>query len=300
MSKLIVITGCTATGKTKTAVELAKRINGEVISADSMQIYRGMNIGTAKATTKEMQGIRHHMLDIASPFERFTVAEYQGLVLPIIEDIQFRGRVPIICGGTGLYINSILFKMTFSDYDENIKNDVKELVATLSKQELWEYLNNIDPNRASELSVNDVKRVSRAIEIALSKSQATTDETQLSRFDSQIYILNGDRAEIYDRINKRVDIMIEQGLLDEVKNLLSMGIPTTSQAIQAIGYKELSSYLQGETTLEEAVETIKKKSRNYAKRQLTWFRRYYPNAIYLDYNELERNLDTIEKNYYGE
>lgn len=297
MRKLIVITGCTATGKTSLSVDLAKRINGEIISADSMQIYKGMNVGTAKVTNEEMCGVLHHMIDIVEPNSRFTVAEYQAMALEIIEDIYSRGKVPIIVGGTGLYINSIIYKMTFSDYDVELKNKVREMSERMTKQELWDYLYSLNTNRANELSVNDVKRVSRAIEIALSNTKASEDETKIKRFDSRIFILNGDRADIYERINKRVDIMLENGLINEVSTLLNSGIDRNSQAIQGIGYKEVTEYLDGLCSLEESVELVKRKSRNYAKRQLTWFKRYYPEAIYLDYNSKEYNLQTITENY---
>ncbi len=297
MRKLIVITGCTATGKTSLSVELAKRINGEIVSSDSMQIYKGMDVGTAKVTEGEMSGIPHHMIDIVEPNSRFTVAEYQEMALKKIEEIYSRGKVPIIVGGTGLYINSIIYKMTFSEYDVELKNRIRQMSEKVSKQELWDYLYSLDPDRASELSVNDVKRVSRAIEIALSNSKADQDETKIKRFDSRIFILNGDRADIYDRINKRVDIMLDNGLIDEVKGLLYRGIDRNSQAIQGIGYKEITEYIDGLCSLDESVELVKRKSRNYAKRQLTWFKRYYPDAIYLDYNSKENNLDFIIKNY---
>lgn len=298
MKKLIVITGCTATGKTSLSVELAKRLNGEIISADSMQIYQGMDIGTAKVSLEEACGIPHHMIDIVNPNIRFTVAEYQEMALKIIDDIYSRGKTPIIVGGTGLYINSLIYKMTFSDYDVDLKNRIRELSERVSKQELWDYLYSLDKDRANELSVNDVKRVSRAIEIALSNTKATEDETKIRRFDSMIYILNGDRADIYDRINSRVDIMIENGLIGEVMCLLNSGIERDSQAIQGIGYKEITEYLDGNCTLNEAIELVKRKSRNYAKRQLTWFKRYYPDATYLDYKNKEQNIQQIINDYH--
>lgn len=297
MRKLIVITGCTATGKTSLSVELAKLINGEIVSADSMQIYTGMDVGTAKVTDDEMCGIPHHMIDIVEPNSRFTVAEYQEMALKKIDEIFARGKVPIIVGGTGLYINSLIYKMTFSEYDVELKNRVRDMSERVSKQELWNYLYSLDPDRANELSVNDVKRVSRAIEIALSNSKANEDETKIKRVDSRIFILNGDRADIYDRINKRVDIMLENGLIDEVKGLLDSGIDRNSQAIQGIGYKEITEYLDGLCTLDQSVELVKRKSRNYAKRQLTWFKRYYPEAIYLNYNTKEYDLQFIIENY---
>lgn len=299
MKKIIVITGCTATGKSALSVALAKRINGEVISADSMQIYRGMDVGTAKITKDEANGVIHKMIDCVDPYERFTVADYQKTALKTIDEIFEKGKVPIICGGTGLYINSLLYKMNFSSFDEELKSRVSQMAKEMSKEELWNYLYSLDRERAEQLSLNDTKRVSRAIEIALSNSKSKEDETQIKRFDALIYILNGDRQEIYQRINQRVDIMIENGLVEEVKNLLDSGIPLDSQAIQGIGYKEIASYINGEYSLEDAIETVKQKSRNYAKRQLTWFKRYYPEAKYLDYKTPLDNVETIVNDYYG-
>lgn len=299
MKKIIVITGCTATGKSALSVALAKRINGEVISADSMQIYRGMDIGTAKITKDEADGVIHKMIDCVDPSERFTVADYQKTALKSIDEIFEKSKVPIICGGTGLYINSLLYKMNFSSFDEELKSRVSQMAKEMSKEELWNYLYSLDRERAEQLSLNDTKRVSRAIEIALSDSKSKEDETQIKRFDALIYILNGDRQEIYQRINQRVDIMIENGLVGEVKNLLDSGIPLDSQAIQGIGYKEIASYINGEYSLEDAIETVKQKSRNYAKRQLTWFKRYYPEAKYLDYRTPLDNVETIVNDYYG-
>lgn len=299
MKKIIVITGPTATGKSALAVKVAKAISGEVISADSMQIYLGMDVGTAKITEDEKEGIPHHMIDIVHPNTRFTVAEYQKMAVEKIEDILERGKVPIVCGGTGLYINSILFEMNFSNYDTELKAKVKELASTLDKQQLWDYLFSLDSKRAEQLSVNDVKRVTRAIEIAISGTKPEVDETQIERYDAQIYVLNGEREDIYERINSRVDIMLENGLVEEVKRLLDDGIEPDSQAIQGIGYKEITSALQEETTIQEAVDLVKQKSRNYAKRQLTWFRRYYKNAKWLNYKEKEENLSFILNDYYG-
>lgn len=299
MKKIIVITGCTATGKSALSVALAKRINGEVISADSMQIYRGMDIGTAKITNDEADGVIHKMIDCVDPYERFTVADYQKTALKSIEEIFEKSKVPIICGGTGLYINSLLYKMNFSSFDEELKSRVSQMAKEMSKEELWNYLYSLDRERAEQLSLNDTKRVSRAIEIALSNSKSKEDETQIKRFDALIYILNGDRQEIYQRINQRVDIMIENGLVEEVKNLLDSGISFDSQAIQGIGYKEVASYINGDYSLEDAIETVKQKSRNYAKRQLTWFKRYYPEAKYLDYKTPFDNVETIVNDYYG-
>jgi len=298
MDKLIVITGPTATGKTALGVGVAKKIGGEIISTDSMQIYRGMDVGTAKVTKEETQNVPHYMIDVVDPKERFTVADYQKMALPIIENILKKGKTPILVGGTGLYINSLLYNMTFSQYDEEIREKVRWLEKELTNQELWDKLFDLDPVRAKQLSVNDTHRVSRAIEVALKgKSNSGQEELNDKRFDADVYVLSGDRQEIYQRINSRVDVMLEQGLIDEVKNLVEYGLNADSQAFGAIAYKELYSYLIGDMSLNSSIDLIKQRSRNYAKRQLTWARRYYPQAIWLDYKDKTNNLEIIVNNY---
>ena len=298
MKKLIVITGPTGTGRTALGVEVAKRINGEIISTDSMQIYRHMDVGTAKVTSEEKQGVPHYMIDVVEPTARYTVADYQAEVLPIIEDEFAKGKTPILVGGTGMYINAVLYEMTFSTYDENIRENVLKMTETMTNQELWDELYSLDKIRAGQLEVNDVHRVARAIEVALNgKSNSSQEELNKPRYNADIYVLSGERSEIYDRINKRVDIMLANGLLDEVKSLVDLGCTAETQSFGAIAYKEFYAYLTGEYDYGRAVELIKQRSRNYAKRQLTWCRKYYPEAIWLNYLEKEKNLETIIKNY---
>lgn len=290
--KPIIITGPTASGKSSLAIALAKQINGEIISCDSMQIYIGMDIGTAKVTAEEMDGVKHHLLDIISPLESFSVCDYRDRCLDIIDKIQKEGKTPIICGGTGLYINSILFDMNFAQFDPELRERVRGRAEELSNEDLHKWLEELDLDRANELSINDRKRVTRAIEIALSNSKSTVDETKIQRLDANIYVLSGDRGLLYERINRRVDIMLENGLIDEVKKLVEMGATDKSQSFGAISYKETYEYLQGKVSYDELVDIIKQKSRNYAKRQLTWFRRYYRDATWLDFTD-KNNLQII-------
>lgn len=296
--KPIIITGPTASGKTSLGVKLAKEINGEIISADSMQIYKGMDVGTAKVTTEEMEGIRHHLIDIISPFDSFTVCEYKDCALEIIDNLQSKGVTPIIVGGTGLYINSILYNMSFAEFDPSLRAEIRNRAEQMTNEELHQWLAGLDLERANELSINDRKRVTRAIEIALSGTAPMVDETKIQRLDADIYVLSGDRGILYDRINRRVDIMLENGLIDEVKKLVESGATDSLQSFGAISYKETYNYLQGKLDYDTLVELIKQKSRNYAKRQLTWFRRYYKDAIWLDFsnqNNLQLILDRIIK-----
>ena len=297
MKKLIVICGPTATGKTALGVQVAKKLDGEILSVDSMQIYRGMDIGTAKVTEEEKSGIPHYMIDVVDPKERFTVSDYAKKALIIVEDIFFRGKTPILVGGTGMYINSILFELSFSTYDEDIRNQVLQMSETKSKEEMWQYLYYLDKDRAEQLAVNDLHRVTRAIEIALNGKPEKVDEFEKMRYDADIYVLSGDRSEIYDRINKRVDIMMQNGLLDEVRKLMDDGLTNEHQSFGAIAYKEIYDYMHGVYDKDKVIDLIKQRSRNYAKRQLTWCRKYYPNAVWLNYKDVDNNLNTIVEKY---
>ena len=279
--QVLVITGPTATGKTKLAVMAAKAINGEVVGADSMQIYKYMDIGTAKPTLDEMDGIPHHMIDVCSPFEDYSVSRYVEEAAKCCEDILSRGKTPIITGGTGLYIESLLSGRDFAPGIAG--NEIREeLIAeydTIGGEAMLRKLAEIDPYSGSKLHANDKKRIVRALEVYLTTGKTITqhnEETQSipPRYTSRIIALTfKDRAKLYDRIDRRVDMMLEMGLMDEIQKLLDMGLSETSTAMQAIGYKEIISAGKGECTLEEGIEAVKRESRRYAKRQLSWLRR---------------------------
>ncbi|WP_042356647.1 tRNA (adenosine(37)-N6)-dimethylallyltransferase MiaA [Bacillus rubiinfantis] len=275
--KLLVIIGPTAVGKTKLSIQMAKRFNGEIISGDSMQIYRGMDIGTAKIKTAEMEGIPHHLIDIKDPDERFSVAEFQQLVRSKISDIASKGKLPIIVGGTGLYIQSVIYNYQFSDVVSNppLRILLEQRARELGPEVLHQELMRVDPSSASEIHPNNLKRVIRALEIYYSTGKTRNEFTDTAQshslYNTAIIGLTMEREQLYNRINYRVDLMLAEGLLEEVKQLHQRGL-RDGQSIQAIGYKEIYQYLDGEVTLEEAIEKLKQNSRRYAKRQLTWFR----------------------------
>ena len=278
--KLIVITGPTAVGKTSISISLAKRLNGEIISADSMQIYKGMDIGTAKVTEAEMDGVPHHLIDFVYPDQQFTVADYKENATKIIQSLNKEGKLPIIAGGTGLYINSLVYELNFVDVppDQDLRDKLENLAYEEGNRALLEKLEVIDPIAAGKYTENDIQRIVRAIEITTlsgktyheygSNFRATND-----RYDLVIYCLNMDRKKLYERINQRVDLMLQEGLVQEVKKLMDMGYDKDLVSMKAIGYKEIMEYLEGNESYDDVVEKIKKLSRNYAKRQLTWFRR---------------------------
>lgn len=300
---VIAIVGPTAVGKTALSIELAKAFNGEIINGDSMQIYRGLSIGTAKILEKEMEGIPHHLLDIKDPTESFSVAEYQRLVRTQIDEIASRGKLPIIVGGTGLYIQSVLYDFRFT---EEKKTDTKlvEKLERLSSEELYNRLIELDPVAAHEIHPNNVQRVIRAIErVELSgKQKSDIDQNQGNEplYPHYIIGLTIDREILYERINKRVDMMMEKGLLNEVQGLYEQNIRDV-QSIQAIGYKELYAYLDGKSSLEDALVDLKQNSRRYAKRQLTYFRNkmdihwYDP---FTDSQKIKEETSEILKEFY--
>ena len=279
--KILVITGPTASGKTALAVELAKRHNGEVVSADSMQIYRRMDIGTAKPTETEKQGVPHHMLDVAEPEEDFSVAWYVEMAAACVEDVFSRGKLPILAGGTGLYIDSLLSGRTFAAFDGSspIRGELEERYAREGGQALLNELAGIDPETAARLHPNDGKRIVRALEVWLTTGKTITrhnEETRAlpPRYDALTLTLDFERREdMWDRIDRRVDRMMADGLEEEVRALLDSGVSRRCTAMQAIGYKELVPAVSGELTAAEAAAQIKLRSRQYAKRQRTWFRR---------------------------
>ena len=271
---VLCIVGPTAVGKTKMSIELAKQLNGEIISGDSMQIYRGMDIGTAKATMDERQGIPHHLIDEKNPDEPYSVAAFQQTVRAKMEEIKSRGKLPIIVGGTGLYIKSVLYDYEFAGESESKEIDEAKY-GHLSNEELHAKLAAVDEAGAKDIHPNNRKRVIRALEIyetsGVKKSEMIEKQEHKMIYDACLIGLTDDRNVLYDRINKRVDTMYETGLVEEVKALFEEGIPAESQSIRAIGYKELYDYFKGLISLEESKELIKRNSRRYAKRQYTWF-----------------------------
>ncbi|MBH0349392.1 tRNA (adenosine(37)-N6)-dimethylallyltransferase MiaA [Bacillus pacificus] len=275
--KVAVIIGPTAVGKTKLSIDLAKALNGEIISGDSMQIYCTMDIGTAKVTKEEMDGIPHYMVDIKNPEESFSVAEFQERVRKHIREITERGKLPIIVGGTGLYIQSVLFDYQFTDDagDAIYREQMEKLALERGVEYVHKKLQEVDPESAERIHTNNVRRVIRALEIFHTTGEKMSDQLEKQEnellYDVSLIGLTMDREMLYDRINLRVDIMMDQGLLEEVEGLYNRGI-RDCQSIQAIGYKEIYDYFEGRVSLEEAVSQLKTNSRRYAKRQLTWFR----------------------------
>ncbi len=278
--KLFILMGPTAVGKTSLSIKLAKELNGEIISADSMQIYKYMDIGTAKVSKKEMDGVVHHMLDIIEPDVSFSVSNYKDMAVKIISEINSRKELPIVVGGTGLYINSLAYNLNFASIAPN--GEVRSRLEALGDQYGNEYLHKmllkVDKESGERISIKDRKRLIRALEIYELTGNTMTEYNKNFRsynedYDLVMVCLNMDRPKLYENINKRVDIMIEGGLVDEVKKILSMGYNKTLVSLQGIGYKEIIQYLENEISLDEAIDRIKQGSRNYAKRQLTWFRR---------------------------
>ena len=286
--KILVVSGPTASGKTALAVELALAHNGEVVSADSMQIYRRMDIGTAKPTRAEMRGVPHHMLDVADPEEDFSVARYVELAARCVDDILARGKLPIVAGGTGLYIDSLLSGRTFARFDPDspLRRELEEELARRGGAALLEELARVDPDTAARLHPNDGKRIVRALEVYRSTGTTLTAHNAMTRslpprYSALTLTLAFQRREdMWDRIDRRVDRMMADGLAEEVRALLDSGVPDRCTAMQAIGYKEMAAALRGDGDTARAAEEIKLRSRQYAKRQLTWFRRN-PDARWL-------------------
>lgn len=297
---IIILTGPTAVGKTDLSINLAKKINAEIISADSMQIYEYMDIGSAKVDFDEMKGIKHYLIDEVKPDYPFSVSEFQQRANRYIKQITDKGKKVIVTGGTGLYLNSLIYNMDFA------KNDANNILRDQLAKELEKYgidymhdkLRELDEESANRIHKNNTKRVIRAIEVALSGNKMNDFSSDLKfneNYEPIIIILNRDRQHLYERINKRVDIMFEKGLVNEVKNLLNLGYTKDMISMQGIGYKEIIKYLDKEYTFDEAKEIIKRDSRRYAKRQLTWFRRY-ENAKWYDldkYDDLNLLKDEI-------
>ena len=275
-NSLIVICGPTASSKTALAVALAKKIDAEIISADSMNVYKGLDVGTAKPTREEMQGVIHHLVDVVSPFDTFSVGDYSELARPIVNDILSRGKTPIICGGTGFYVNSILYDFSYGNTPANfeVRDKYKKLAEEFGNLYVYNILKEKDPVTANKLHVNDLKRVIRALEISENgKNKSDINDQMIPVYDYNAYFINYPREVLYDRINRRVDIMIKNGLVEEIKNLVNQGVLESHQCMQGIGYKEILPYLRGEIDLSTAIEQIKLNTRHYAKRQLTFFKK---------------------------
>lgn len=277
---LVVIVGPTAVGKTEVGIKIASKIDGEIISGDSMQVYRYMDIGTAKPTTEEMMGIPHYMIDIVNPDANFSVAVFQQEVEKYIGLISGKGKIPLIVGGTGLYVRSVIDHYDFSPPGEN--SEKREELFRIAKEDgnmaLLEKLKEVDPYSAERIHVNDTKRLIRALEVYYTLGRPISEfqysnEAMPPKYNLAYYGLTMERQILYERIEKRVDTMISKGLVDEVKNLLKMGFGPHNTSMQAIGYKEIVDYLEGRNTLDEAIDIIKRNTRRFAKRQLTWFRR---------------------------
>ncbi|MBQ5863690.1 MAG: tRNA (adenosine(37)-N6)-dimethylallyltransferase MiaA [Peptococcaceae bacterium] len=288
LKPLVILVGPTAVGKTAASIGLAKALNGEIISGDSMQIFKGLDIGTAKITKEEMQGVPHHLIDIKEPWETFSVAEFKRLADEAIADIQDRGKLPIIVGGTGFYINSVLYEYHFgeADTDEAYRAELEQYAEAHGNEALWNILQEKDPDSAAKLHSNDTKRVIRALEvlhvtgIPASERQSTVDK-QTMRYNAVYIALNMPREVLYDRINRRVDIMIQDGLEAEVRNALANGVAQDALSMTSIGYRQMIQYFNEEISFDRAVELIKRDTRHFAKRQLTWFR-HDPNIQWVD------------------
>lgn len=308
---LIVLTGPTAVGKTALSVKLAKAVNGEIISADSMQVYTGMDIGSAKISKEEMEGIPHHLIDVLDPSEEFNIVKFKELSLKAMEEIYAKGKIPIIAGGTGFYIQSVLYDIAFENnedertYRNELENIAKEPDGTLK---LFQMLKECDPKSAEIIHQNNVKRVIRALEFfketGLPISEHNEEQKQNeSPYNFCYFVLNDDRDKLYENIEKRVDIMLKNGLLDEVKTLHEKGYTKDMVSMQGLGYKEILEYFNGEISLERAVYLIKRDTRHFAKRQLTWFRREkeisWVNKQDFSYDEekiLKHILDKLKEN----
>lgn len=296
MAKVLVICGATASGKTSLSVACAKQFNGEIISADSLLVYKGLNIGTAKPTIEEREGIPHHMIDVVSPKQAFSVSDYEAMALPIVERLLAEGKTPIICGGTGFYINSLLFKSQFGNVgaNEEIRAKYEKLAEEKGKEHVHSILQEKDPESAIKLHFNDLKRVIRALEIFDTTGQAKSlqQDKPIPRFDFVAVSVEYPREVLYERINMRVEEMFKCGLVAEVQGLIDDGVTEDMQCMQGIGYKEIAEGLRIGATEEEMKELIKKNTRNYAKRQQTFFKRMQ-NHVYL--SPEQANVEEVAK-----
>ena len=297
---LIILTGPTAVGKTALSIGLAKAVNGEIISADSMQVYRKMNIGTAKIEQSEMQGVRHHLIDILDPSEEFNVVLFKRYALEAMEDIYSRGKIPVIVGGTGFYIQALLYDIDFEDNDNNMsyREELQRLAAEKGNSYIHDMLSKVDPESAEKIHENNVKRVIRALEFyrktGMKISEHNETEAQKeSPYNFEYFVLNDDRSKLYDRIDRRIDIMLEQGLEAEVRQLVSEGYSRDLVSMQGLGYKEIIDYIQGRCSFDEAVYTLKRDTRHFAKRQITWFKRE-KQVTWVNKNEYDSESSILE------
>lgn len=305
---LVIIAGPTACGKTAASIHLAKKINGEIISADSMQVYKYMDIGTAKIKDYEMQGIKHYLIDEIYPDEDFSIAKFKILAKKYIQEIYSKGKIPILVGGTGFYINSVIYDNDFDETqkDDTIRKNLGKEAEIYGKEYIHNKLKNIDFVAAEKVHPNNLKKVIRAIEFFVQTGKKISEHNEKEKakekaYNTSFFVLNMEREKLYERINLRVDTMLKDGLLDEVKFLLQNGYEKHLVSMQGIGYKEIISYLQGEISFEEATYLIKKGTRHFAKRQLTWFKHQAENAIWIDVlkfenteslaNEIIKNVD---------
>ena len=295
---LAVIAGPTGVGKTASSIEIAKKLDGEIICCDSMQIYKGMDIGTAKVTAEEAQGIPHHMVDIVPPEQNFSVCDYARMCKEQIEDISRRGKLPIMVGGTGLYIDTVVDGIDFADSctDESYRREMEALAESKGCEYLHSLLADVDAESAASIHPNNIKRVIRALEYYKFTGKPISEHNRESKLTPSPYrysyiCLTRDREELYRRIDMRVDIMLSDGLVDEVKALIDAGVPSDCTAMQAIGYKEVAEYLAGDTDIDTMVETLKRNTRRYAKRQLTWFRRRSD----VDFVNLSEETDCVSR-----
>ena len=299
MKPLVILTGPTAVGKTATSVELAKRINGEIISADSIQVYKYLDIGSAKVTSEEMEGVKHYLIDELMPDENFDITIFKNKAVEYINSIYEKGKIPIIAGGTGFYIQSVLFDIQFEDAEADLKyrNELERIAESKGPEHLHNLLRKIDPKSAEIIHYNNVKRVIRALEYYNKTGKPISEHNEeqkknVSPYNFVYFVLNDDRDVLYDRINKRVDVMVEKGLFEEVKKLMDMGYDSSLNSMQGIGYKEVLEYYEGKCTKEETVEKIKLNTRHFAKRQLTWFRRE-KSVTMIDLSEFSHDKEKV-------
>ena len=296
---LIILTGPTAVGKTALSIGLAKAVDGEIISADSMQVYRKMNIGTAKIQQSEMQGVRHHLIDILDPGEDFNVVLFKKYALEAMKDIYSRGKIPVVVGGTGFYIQALLYDINFEDNDNDMsyREELQTLAAEHGNSYIHDMLAGVDPESAEKIHENNVKRVIRALEFYKKTGTKISEHNEAesqkeSPYNFEYFVLNDDRQKLYDRIDRRIDIMLEDGLLDEVKSLVDEGYSRDLVSMQGLGYKEMIDYIQERYTLDEAVYTLKRDTRHFAKRQVTWFKRE-KQVTWVNKNEFASEADIL-------